>query len=317
MPRKTTKKTKKPAQKEQKQSSKRPLVGILVLVSLAIILIVLFAIFRSGTSDLKSVYQTKKKPVDVNTQLNFGSVKTFEDVYDSIVMIDQKYGISFKKEVLFGLMVDKEYIPHIKKDLDALRKKLDPGGAESVETYFQIFPQNRTSQQLGLLFIDARRKMIESQEKFQEGYSFGVQGLVGDGFSCREEQVILASIAALNDSAKVAATAKYYFDELLTDSKDITWEYIGVNDDRPLFYNAPSEFMWAQLKVNRAILREYCHSDIHTDKMPRESRSVTFDPKKHKDLFINPTMVMTRKQWAILTAPIRESTSRAALNPSS
>lgn len=288
---------------------KRPVTGVIILISLLVLVILFFGVIRYGSSDLKSVYQTKKKPVDVTKKLDFGSVKDFEDVYDGIALIDQKYGISFKQEVLFGLMVDKEYIPHIKKDIDALRKKLDPSGAENVETYFPIFPQNRTEQQLGLLFIDARRKMIESQEKFHEGYSFGVQGLVGDGFSCREEPVILASIGALNDSAKAASTAKYYFDELLTDSKDITWEYVGVNDDRPLFYGAPSEFMWAQLKVNRAILREYCHSDIHVKTQPRDMRSVSFDQAKHKDLFINPRRTLSRKQWQVLTAPLNPSAS--------
>ncbi len=303
------KKSEKGTNVRQNVQPKRPVTGIIILISLLVLVILFFGVIRYGASDLKSVYETKKKPIDVNKQLNFGSVKTFEDVYDSIVLIDKKYGISFKKEVLFGLMVDKEYVPHIKKDLDALRKKLDPGGAENVETYFPIFPQNRTEQQLGLLFIDARKKMIESQEKFHEGYSFGVQGLVGDGFSCREESVILASISALNDSAKMAATAKYYFDELLTDSKDITWEYIGVNDDRPLFYNAPGEFMWAQLKVNRAILREYCHSDIHIKTQPRDMRSVSFDQAKHKDLFINPRLTLSRKQWQVLTAPLNPSAS--------
>lgn len=291
---------------------KRPVTGVIILISLLVLVILFFGVIRYGKSDLKSVYQTKKKPADVTKQLDFGSVKTFEDVYDGIALIDQKYGISFKKEVLFGRMVNKDYIPSIKSDLNELRKKLDPAGTENVETYFSIFTPNRTEQQLGLLFIDARRKMIESQEKFHQAYSSGTQGLVGDGFSCREEPIILASITALNESAQLAVNAKYYFDELLTDSEDITWEYVGVNDDRPAFYNAPSEFMWAQLKVNRAILREYCHSDIHTNKMPRESRSVTFDPNKHKDLFINPRRTMSRKQWQLFTASLNPSASSSS-----
>ena len=295
-------------------SSKRPVAGLIILASLILILIIVFGVVRYGGTDFKSVYQTKNKSIDITKQLDFGPVKNFEDVYGGIAMIDEKYGISFEKEVLFGLMVNKEHLPFIKQDLDALRKKLDPSSAENVETYFPIFPPNRTEQQLGLLFIDARKKMIESQEKFHDGYSFGVQGLVGDGFSCREEPIILASISALNESAQLAADAKYYFDELLTDSKDVTWDFIGINDDKPLFYHAPVELMWAQLKVNRAILREYCHTDIHTNAMPRESRSINFGSKTNKDLFINPATVMTKKQRDVLLAPLRKSAARANAN---
>lgn len=281
-------------------------------VSLLILLLLLIpGCLKLGKPDLKH-FSTKQSAADVSKPLNFGSVDSFEETYEGITMIDEKYNINFQQEALFGLMVKEEYIPLIKTDLDNLRKKLDPTGTEKSESFFNISPRDRTEKQLGLLFIDARKKMIESQEQFHRGYSFGVQGLVGDGFYCREEPLITQSFEAFNLSAITAADAKYYFDELLTGSDAITWNLIGVGDKKPVFYFSPLELMWAQLKINRIILHEYCHDERRLQGKPSDKVFVDFTGSKNSDLFISPRRIVTPKVWKILTAPIQSSTPLVA-----
>ncbi|MDO8642087.1 MAG: hypothetical protein Q7R76_00650 [Candidatus Woesearchaeota archaeon] len=262
-----------------------------------------------------SVYQTKDNAtnIDVNKPLNFGSLNTFEDMFGAIVLIDDKYGISFKQEALFGLMADEKLIPHIKRDLEDLRKKIDPVSSITPELVFALAPDSRTPQQLGALLVDARMKMIESQEKFHLAYASGVQGLVGDGFYCREQPVLFASIDALNQSAKTAATAKYYLDELLTGNTNPAVPFVGVGDQKPVFYYSPNELIWDQLKVNKAIINEYCNTDLHNKAgKSRDSIFVNFDQSKHKDLFINPSSIVFPSQWKLLTEPVRSAKLKAA-----
>lgn len=297
----------------KKRTKKRAILGIVLLLLFLFLLFLLVfpALTKLQKPSLKSFYSTRNT-ADVSKPLRFGGVSSFEEAYDGIKMIDDKYNLNFRKEALFGLMVKEEYIPYIKTDLDNLRKKLDPAGTVNSEDFFNLTPIDRTEKQLSLIFIDTRRKMIESQEEFHKGYSSGVQGLVGDGFYCREEPVITESIQAFNRSAQHAADAKYFFDELLTDSAEITWDLVGVEDEKPVFYYSPVESMWAQLQVNRRILEEYCHDKRRFGGKPIEKIFVSFDQSKHADVFVSPRKVIVPKMWNILTEPVQASTLRIA-----
>ncbi len=285
----------------------------LLIISIIGFLLLTPGCLKLEKKELQHAYQVGESVVDVSKPLQFGTVRSFENAYEGVRMIDDKYNIDFKKEALFGLMVNENLVPHVKRDLDGLRKKLDPEGTLNAEDFFNITPNERTQQQLGIIFIDARRKMIEAQELFHQGYSFGVQGLVGDGFYCREEPIIMLSIQAFNISAREAATAKYYLDELLTNTKDITWEFVGVKNEKPLFYYSPSEMMWTQLKINRRILTEYCHDEDKLRGKSVENVFVNFQGSGHKDLFITPSRNLLPKVWERITSPIQLSTRQIQL----
>lgn len=276
----------------------------LILLITALMLSV--GIFSAGCAKLKEKIPLKiqeKPQIDVNKQLDFGKLETFNDVFDAVLMIDKKYQVDFKKEALFGALADINYIPYIKQDLAKLRKQLDPAESITTESIIKEFTRNRTQKQLGILFVDARTEMIKSEEQFHKGYSKGTQGLVGDGFYCREEEMLLETINSFNTSVQQAKKVMYYFDELLTDSQEITWSLIGVEDAKPLFYYSPVADIKEQLTANRAAISQYCSEERLKGK-PKEKAFISIDQDKYPDLFIQPQRVIVKKIWRIIQEPI-------------
>jgi hypothetical protein len=255
----------------------------------------------------KGVDTNEKSPVDLSKKISFDKVDTFEGTFKAIKEIDKKYQISFEQEGLFGVLVQKDLVPHILEDLERLKKTIDPRDSMDPEKIIEKDITKRTEKELSFLLVIARIKMVESQAAFHKGYSQGLKGLVGDGFYCNEEPIMQESMQAFNQSAQFAADANHYLDELLTNTETKTWQFIGIDEEKPLFYYSPLEVMHSQLRVNRLILYEYCHTKNRLKGRNPKTVFVNFEGTNHKDLFIKPVRVMPARLWRELTTPLRKS----------
>ncbi len=244
--------------------------------------------------------------VDVSKKISFGQIDTFEDGFNAIKKIDAKYQISFEQEGLFGVVAKKEYVPHIVEELRNLQEALGPEGKLDPEEIRKKDPLKRTEKELASLLISARIQMIKSQGAFHRGYSQGLKGLVGDGFYCREEKELQSTINSFNQSAQHASNAILYIDQVLTDSEAITWELVGTDESKPLFYYTPVELMHSQLKTNKRIIHEYCNTNVRLKGRPRSSAFISFEGTGFKDLYVEPGRVIPAKLWRELMGPIRK-----------
>jgi len=107
---------------------------------------------------------------------------TFEEGFNALQEIDNKYNTSFRTERLNVSMPPADVIPSIIKDIQSFESTLDKKSqSPEVKALF--------------LFSDIRKLMLTSEWYFQKGMELGDKGLVNDptGFSCSETQDIITA----------------------------------------------------------------------------------------------------------------------------
>lgn len=198
----------------------------------------------------------KQEIEETNSSIKFGKITNFEDGFNAVKQIDNYYNTNFRKEQIGKLVVALENIPDMQADLDRLARHI----TGKKYTDFEALTHNarKTEKELTLIFIAARYEMLESEKEFQLGYKNGNAGLVGDGFFCDEQPLIMESLDHFNQSIRHGLNATYFFDVLLTQTKEITHDFIGVNANKPPFYNTKFQDMFAQLKKNRNLVISNC-----------------------------------------------------------
>lgn len=225
----------------------------MALFSVVMLLSGCLQLLRTSPSSEQEQAPEEKRVSD----LQFGEVKTFQDGFNEMAKIDEKYKTTFRQERLGTFVVDQQDIVPMQRDLWRLVEHIK--GTRDIDFEALSHDLNRTDVDLTLLFITARIEMLESERHFQLGYRFGNAGLVGDGFFCSERPFIIESIAAFNESVKHGLNSTYYLDALLSDLNGTTPRVlIGVDDKKPEFYKAPFQTMGAQLKKNMDLVRSSC-----------------------------------------------------------
>ena len=255
--------------------------------------ILAIALLASGCLKLdeekwKEYAQKVVKPTHLKP-LSFGKITTFEDGFEQAQRIEKKFEIDFKHEQLYKNLVREEFLDLAIGEYQRLRDHVIQSNNLNVVDYtpeklFEVKSYQRTDLQVFILFIDARIEMLNSQKAFYGGYRSGSQGLVGDGFFCREKLLINDSLNAFNQSAFHAGKVYTYFDELLTGTPNMTWQFVGVGPDKPKFYNSLLAETYAQVKVDREVLWRNCAKEG-----PRSKVFVSMEKMKKKNLFTNPT----------------------------
>jgi hypothetical protein len=188
------------------------------------------------------------------------TIETFEQGFNEVVRIDQLHKANFRKEKLGGAIVPLERIPIMIEDLQRLRHHIDPMQRDA-EAVAKILGKDRTERDLAITFIDSRIEMLKSEEQLQLGYQFGNEGLLGDGFFCRERDLIFKSLGHFKKSVQHAKESSYLMDIMLTDTKEETWDLVGINDDRPKFYFSIWRDMEAQIHYNTRLFNKHCEGE--------------------------------------------------------
>lgn len=128
----------------------------------------------------------------------------FEEGFEELQKIDEKYNTSFFAEQLNVTMVPLNIIPSMIEDIKAFEKSLSrKSESHDTKTLF--------------LFTDVRKLMLTSQWYFQKGEELGEEGLVNDetGFSCQEANQIIDAAFYYNESYTYGLQAEEELDDLL------------------------------------------------------------------------------------------------------
>ena len=139
-----------------------------------------------------------------------------------------------------------------------------------------LFLRNRLAQlnASDLLFklVDARIKMLEAQKNYHIAEGFGEQGKVtfvkekgkfkvNETIDCDDAQIIANATAYYDAASKEAVKAQYLFDLLLTKSFEAR-ELIGVDKNRPKFYESFIDDINVKVKLTQQAVAEQCGIEI-------------------------------------------------------
>ncbi len=195
----------------------------------------------------------------------FGDVdaRSFTEVFEASKEIDKEYGTDYHKEAIGTFVVDIRDIDAMISDLDRLIVHVDPfvdPASFDPDVIVNISVGERTEKDLALLFLFARRRMLQSEKEFQLAYQYGYSGLVTGEFYCAQAPMIRESFGHFHESIVYGLNANYYMDTVLMEDPDTTWPLIGVRENKPRFYSSPLQDMGAQLAKNRDVLDAACNN---------------------------------------------------------
>ena len=171
--------------------------------------------------------------------------------------IDLYYGANLKKEYIGGPIVKQNKIDSMIMDIQDFRAAVDPEDRDARDI-IKIRDIEKTDMDFVALLIDARIKMLEAEKSIHLAYSFGGQGLAGDGYFCREKDTIYLSLDHFEDAIKKARDAERYMDIVLTgnpaDEKltRLIRDVLGVGKEKIPFYTSPLGEM--QLQIGKELL---------------------------------------------------------------
>jgi len=188
------------------------------------------------------------------------TIYTFKEAFLDLAVIDAKYNTSLYTEAL-----DKEnyYIQFTPSELpdwnrtNILTKNVDLilNDLEMLKNK-TISNKNINNSEGILLLIEAREKMIKSQELYKIGLSFGDKGRTRDGFGCKDKPTVLNASDAFNQSAVIGTEVTRSFDYLLN-----TYPSVGhylLKSKRPKFYDSPIYFISREAARDRRNIEQLC-----------------------------------------------------------
>ena len=181
---------------------------------------------------------------------------TFEEGYNEIVQLDEKYETSFKTESIPDELINYKNVDPFVEDLTALREEV----ALSAN-------KNPTEEKEALLLlIDARTLMILSEKSYTNGKSIGPMGIADDeeGFSCREAGYLINGAYYFNKSDGAGVEAYLALDKLLGHNQQTpgVWDLVGVNDEKPRFFYSKLGAIKITVARNLIALEEFCLIDM-------------------------------------------------------
>ncbi|MBI2147323.1 hypothetical protein HYU19_02480 [Candidatus Woesearchaeota archaeon] len=193
---------------------------------------------------------------------SWNDVDSVEGVYHELVRQDQFYQVDYRVERLDKTIVSNAIVDSMLSDLDVLLRKLDDKGIPAEQLAQDVQREygtpDESEQDKMLLFVHTRRLMLESEKEWQMGYGYGNTGLVRDGFKCIEKDIVNASLSHFFTAAKLAGSAQYYLDILLSSVPQQTAELIGINKNKIAWYTIPLQKIFSNIKYERSLLDKHC-----------------------------------------------------------
>lgn len=175
------------------------------------------------------------------------SVYTFQDAYDDMEKIDNKYSISFREERLNASMINYDLINPALDDFHDLRSKIENKRGPEIQDSLDL--------------IDARISMIESERYYLMAGIIGDAGRTVDGFTCADSLRIIDFTSYYTKSWSNAIDFMTLIDGILARNK-ATWDIIGVNREKPKFYKSPLDYISYEIRFNIGNLRNQCNIDL-------------------------------------------------------
>lgn len=181
---------------------------------------------------------------------------TFEEGFNEIVKLDEKYNTSFRTENLPDELIDYKNVDPFIGDLTKLREEVALSADE-----------NPTKEKEALLlFIDARTLMILSEKSYATVEIMGPIGLATgeDGFSCMEAGYLINGAYYLNKSYGAGIEAYLKLDSLLGNNQYTpnVWSLVGVNNEKPKFFYSKLGEIKNKVAKNIIALEEFCMIDM-------------------------------------------------------
>ena len=190
--------------------------------------------------------------------LNQTSVRdfTFEEGFNEIVKLDEKYETSLKTENIPNELINYKNVDPFVKDLTILREEV-----------ILSADRNPTKEKDALLLlIDARTFMILSEKSYTTAIAIGPMGLSDDeeGFSCGEAGYLINGAYYLNKSYGAGLEAYLKLDKLLGHNQFTpgVWDLVGVNDEKPRFFYSKLGDLKIKVARNLIALEEFCLIDM-------------------------------------------------------
>jgi len=181
---------------------------------------------------------------------------TFEEGFNEIVKLDEKYGTSFKTEKLTTDLINYKNVDPFIEDLGKLREEV----VNSIEKTYS------KEKEALILFIDARALMILSQKSYTMAETIGPRGLAEgeQGFSCLDAGYLINGAYYINKSYGTGLEAYLLLDRLLGNNQKtpMVWELVGVNEEKPNFFYSDLGGMKTTVERNILALEEYCLIDM-------------------------------------------------------
>jgi hypothetical protein len=203
---------------------------------------------------------------------------SFEEVFNQVKFLDEKYNTDFKKEDLTRVIIDYQNIDPYLEELSSFRGKV-------VKTY-----NNPTDEEKAIItLIDARTLMLLSQKNYHQAKIYGGRGVVTDieGFSCSEAGYIINAAYYYNLTWASGVQAYITLDQLLDVYRDVpnVWDLVGINKDKPLFFYASIGDIKMEVTTSVYALENFCLINL--------SRGLTnlVDPEIYFNLESNPDLM--------------------------
>jgi hypothetical protein len=181
---------------------------------------------------------------------------TFEEGFNEITKLDEKYETSFKTEKLPTDLINYKNVDPYVKDLGELREEV----ANSIDKTYS------KEKEALLLFIDARALMLLSQKSYTMAETLGPRGLAEgeQGFSCLDAGYLINGAYYINKSYSAGLEAYLLLDRLLGNNQNTSnvWELIGIDEEKPNFFYSNLGGMKITVERNIIALEDYCLIDM-------------------------------------------------------
>ncbi len=156
---------------------------------------------------------------------------TFQEGFEKLQELDEKYGASFKGEQINlteASIPSEENIPLLLEEIKQFEQTIKPSPSDETKAL--------------LLFIDARKLMLTSGWYWHQGQKLGEKGLVLDesGFACNEAQEVIDGAFYFNETFTYARQAQAELDTLLINYRHIPglFDLVGTDKNKTNFYKS-------------------------------------------------------------------------------
>ncbi len=175
-------------------------------------------------------------------------IETVNEVLDAIKKLDSEYNTSFRREQMNKVILNTDEIESYLRDLENISQRVDAKNQQQGEWI------NWT--------LQARKEMLLSQFGFQQAWvGVGKSGRVSEGFSCNDFNSVQKSSLLLERSLLLGNNATSYLDALLTENMNLSDE-IGVDENKPAFYNSKFDAVYVELQRNAVAMNEFCNQTV-------------------------------------------------------
>lgn len=167
--------------------------------------------------------------------LIIGCQADLETTYNRLEKISEKYGTSFKTEMLNTSIVELDKIAPLITEIESV--KIDDEASKE--------------------FIEARLDMLRSQLYWELALKVGPTGFASDGFKCNDHKEMLRVSDYLNKSRYHGMEATKQLDEILIDYPEHR-NIIGIDNESTNFYYSPFGWMKQQIRYNEDLFKQHC-----------------------------------------------------------